>query len=205
MKRQLCLMFMATALLALADAPALATPAEEQRIVDVMVRWADRRKAGDAKGAEAAAAEARGLVAKLRPDLAGPPPAPRSAVFGYILQLAASRPPGARSSIESAFLQLQTEDTRTVLYSVRQALEQYRLDRGDFPKAGEPLAAALADPRNPYLQVPTGAIGPAGELLDGWGRSFLYARGPEGTFVIYSLGPNGRDDGGKGDDILPPR
>lgn len=183
----------------------LASPADEQRLVEAMMRWAELRSSGDTRGAAAAAAEAQGLIARLRPDLAGPLPAPRAAVFAYVLELAGRRP-GARAKLEAAFLRLQVEDTRAVLHAIKQALEHYRMDRGDYPDAGaKALAAALTDARNPYVQLPAGSVSAAGELVDGWGRPLHYVRGADGGAVVYSYGPDGRDDGGGADDVAPPR
>lgn len=184
----------------------LAAPADEQRLVEAMARWAELRSSGDARGAAAKTAEAQGLIAKLRPDLAGPPPASRAVVFDYVLELAARRQPAARPKLEAAFLRLQVEDTRAALHAIKQALEHYRMDRGDYPGGGaKALATALTDPRNPYVQLPAGSVSAAGELVDGWGRPLHYVRGADGGAVVYSYGPNGRDDGGGADDIAPPR
>lgn len=205
-RRDLLLVTAGGIAVALAGPAALASPADEQRIVEAMTRWIERRAAGDTRGAAAAAAEAQGLIARLRPDLAGPPPAPHATVFAYVLELAARRQPGARPKLETAFLRVQVENTKAVLHAIRQALEQYRMDRGDYPKVGaRALAAALADPRNPYVQLPAGSISTTGELVDGWGRPLHYARAADGSPVVYSFGANGRDDGGLADDIAPLR
>jgi hypothetical protein len=205
MKRRNLLLVPAGIAGVLAGPAILASPADEQRLVEAMTQWAELRSSGDARGAAAAAAEAQGLIARLRPDLAGPPPAPRATVFAYILELAGRRP-GARAKLEAAFLRLQVEDTRAVLHAIKQALEHYLMDRGDYPNAGaKALAAALTDPRNPYVQLPAGSVSAAGELVDGWGRPLHYARAADGSPIVYSFGANGRDDGGLADDIAPPR
>lgn len=206
MRRRDFLLVTAGIAVALAGPAALASPADEQRIVEAMTRWVELRASGDTAGATAAAAAAQGLIARLRPDLAGPPPAPRVMVFAYVLELAARHQPGVRPKLEAAFLRVQVENTKVVLHTIRQALEQYRMDRGDYPEAGaRALAEALAGPRNPYVQLPASSISATGELVDGWGRPLHYARAADGSPVVYSLGANGRDDGGRDDDIVPPR
>ena len=46
-----------------------------------------------------------------------------------------------------------------------------------------------------------------GLLIDPWGHSYIYQRYDQGdnlrwhTYVIYSIGPNGIDENGRGDDI----
>ena len=41
-----------------------------------------------------------------------------------------------------------------------------------------------------------------GRLIDGYGRPFVYTREDARQARIYSLGRNGRDDGGAGDDVV---
>lgn len=181
---------------------ATATPADERRVVELMTRWADARASGDVKAAESAAAEAQGLIAKLRPDLAGPPPAPQGTVIGYVLELAATHQPKSAPRLKIAFGRLQEQATRSILFAVSRALEEYRLNRGDFPPPGaKALATALADPANPYLDLPRGMIDREGRIVDGWGVPLHYARAADGGVVLYSWGPNGRDDNSRGDDI----
>lgn len=43
-------------------------------------------------------------------------------------------------------------------------------------------------------------------MLDAWGQPFVYrapSRSSDRLFDVYSIGPNGRDDGGEEDDIVP--
>jgi hypothetical protein len=183
---------------------AKATPADERRIVELMTRWADARAAGDVKAAETSAAEAQGLIARLRPDLAGPPPAAQGTVLGYVLELASTHQPTSVARLKAAFARLQEQATRSILFAVSRALEEYRLNRGDFPPPGaKALATALANPANPYLDLPRGMIDREGRIVDGWGVPLHYARAADGGVVLYSWGPDGRDDNGRGDDIRP--
>jgi hypothetical protein len=61
------------------------------------------------------------------------------------------------------------------------ALERYRLSRGDFPNA----LAELAPEFLPVLPV---------EIVNG--APYIYRRTPEGGYVLYSVGPDLKDDGG---------
>jgi len=72
--------------------------------------------------------------------------------------------------------------TQDMLLSLKVDLTVHRFDHGAYP-------ATLA------------AIG-KGEAADAWGRGLVYKVTQTG-FQLYSLGPNGVDDGGAGDDILP--
>ncbi|HVY69964.1 MAG TPA: hypothetical protein VHH73_08545, partial [Verrucomicrobiae bacterium] len=72
--------------------------------------------------------------------------------------------------------------TQLNLARVAIALERYRLARGELPEALRALAREYLD------RVPTDLVG---------GEDLHYARRPSGGFQLYSLGPNGRDDGGR--------
>jgi hypothetical protein len=61
------------------------------------------------------------------------------------------------------------------------ALERYRLEHGEFPDRLEALAPKFIDP------LPHDPIN---------GEAFKYRRTGEGRFILYSVGWNGKDDGG---------
>jgi hypothetical protein len=87
---------------------------------------------------------------------------------------------------------------------------------GDFDNAGTASAAlhicgvAIESWAKSHGRVPTEQEGFAVlEMktrvpLDGWDRPILYKNVAAGAkpFLVYSVGPNGRDEGGSGDDIL---
>lgn len=87
--------------------------------------------------------------------------------------------------------------TDQTLLAVRVGLETYRYDRGGaYPDE-------LADLLETNDQFPKGYVAEGTELLDGWGRSFVYQPSDDGgTYSLRSMGPNGQDDGGTGDDIV---
>lgn len=83
------------------------------------------------------------------------------------------------------------------------ALEQYRLDNGDYPSTAQGLAALRAPPagepparnwRGPYLRKPV--------PLDPWGRPYVYRSPGDGDRAAYDLLSYGRDGqpGGAGED-----
>jgi hypothetical protein len=74
---------------------------------------------------------------------------------------------------------LATKDT---LLTLKVDLTVYRFDHGKYPADLAALGHASAN--------------------DGWGRAIVYKL-TQNAFTLYSLGPNGVDDGGAGDDILP--
>jgi len=73
---------------------------------------------------------------------------------------------------------LATKDT---LLALKVDLTVYRFDQGQYPADLATLGHASAN--------------------DGWGRALVYKL-TQTSFTLYSLGPNGVDDGGAGDDIL---
>lgn len=193
--------------LTLAAGPALATPQEEQRVVELMIAWVKARESGNDKAAEAAGTEAHKLIAKLRPELGQAPPGTQAAVFAYVIDLADAHRPDAAPELRAAVGRLQIRSTRSMLSMIVQALDAYRMDRGTYPASGaKSLAQALANSTNPYVTaLPSGAINAAGEWTDGWGTPLHYAHRADGKVILYSWGPNKRDDGGTGDDIAPAR
>ena len=95
---------------------------------------------------------------------------------------------------------------RALLRTVQSACDRYRLDHATYPKSGNAnLVKALIRPENPnlvLLTVKEDRISDKGELLDSWNNPIVYRM--EGfERVLYSLGPNGKDEEGEGDDITP--
>jgi general secretion pathway protein G len=80
------------------------------------------------------------------------------------------------------------------------ALEAFKRDQGRYPTREESLDVLVdPSPRGRYL-ISHHAI------TDPWGHTYVY-RPPDPHqqqgLVLYSIGPNGIDEGGKGDDIVP--
>ena len=76
----------------------------------------------------------------------------------------------------------QRHTCRVLLTQIEMTLLQYRLDHG--------LPGELT-------QLSEGAR----PLLDPWGRPFVYRVAPNSEYRLYSLGPDGVDENGKGDDV----
>ena len=88
----------------------------------------------------------------------------------------------------------EVKTARAQINSLEKALDQYRLDTGHYPAAGQGLAALNTRPTGeskwggPYLQkaVPN----------DPWGRPYLYkSPGEHGDFDLTSLGKDGQPGG----------
>jgi hypothetical protein len=68
---------------------------------------------------------------------------------------------------------------------------------------------ATANPRRKFLfyiqETHRGGpvLSPAGQLVDGWRRPLIIRGGGTTRPTVYSVGPNGIDDQGQGDDIVP--
>lgn len=84
--------------------------------------------------------------------------------------------------------------TRDTLLRLRTLVEVYRWDRGSYPNQ-------LADLTQPSANYPQGYLEGAPLPLDEWGRGFAYSVTSEGGFLLRSLGPNGQDEQGQGDDV----
>jgi hypothetical protein len=97
---------------------------------------------------------------------------------------------------------------QAMLSTLQQALDQYEVDKARHPEPGNAnLVKALIRPTPPdpaYFVVPDDRINEKGELLDPWGNAYVYEF-EEGRFVLYSRGPDGVDEKGKGDDLALPR
>ncbi|MBF0485090.1 MAG: type II secretion system major pseudopilin GspG [Candidatus Omnitrophica bacterium] len=84
--------------------------------------------------------------------------------------------------------------------SIPLALDLFSTDIGRFPTTEEGLAALRTNPgalekwKGPYLKK---------DPQDPWGKEYVYkSPGSHNTdYDLYSLGPNGIDDGGSNDDI----
>ena len=86
---------------------------------------------------------------------------------------------------------------------------------GEYPPTeNEPLVKALQeDPNNvdwqgPYMEFKQDEL-KDGKLIDPWGKPYVYVllnggspQHRQRSFDLYSLGPNGVDDQGAGDDII---
>ncbi len=94
--------------------------------------------------------------------------------------------------------------TRSALDGARLALEAFQEDVGRPPTVVEALevlaeppvdAAGAARWQGPYVES-------VEVFTDGWGRPLQYTIDADGFPLIYSVGPDGEDDQGAGDDII---
>jgi hypothetical protein len=86
-------------------------------------------------------------------------------------------PNGTKAVQTFAFNQTKTDEAQIVC-----ALERYRFAHGNYPETLNELVPQSID------KLPHDIIG---------GQSLKYHRTPDGQFLLYSVGWNGTDDGGK--------
>lgn len=93
----------------------------------------------------------------------------------------------------------ETKVAQAQIDALEKALQQYRLDVGNYPTTEAGLAVLVSRPANepkwrgPYLAK---AVPP-----DPWGKPYFYkAPGDRGDFDLYSYGKDGKP-GGTGDDV----
>jgi len=104
---------------------------------------------------------------------------------------------------------------KTTVSALETAIAMYHGDMGDYPSSdNENLVSALQDdPRDvdwdgPYMEFKQDEL-KDGRLLDPWGRPYEYVSVNGGSpqhrqrsYDLFSLGPNGADDSGAGDDVV---
>lgn len=92
--------------------------------------------------------------------------------------------------------------------ALSKAIHAYRRETGGYPASGNKnLLGCLATPSKaggePFLRPRAGLVSAQGELVDVWGRPYVYVenrsrstRHSPGTpaYLLYSVGPNGKDE-----------
>ncbi|HAM41448.1 MAG TPA: type II secretion system protein GspG [Candidatus Omnitrophica bacterium] len=91
---------------------------------------------------------------------------------------------------------------RVDVAAIGTALDLHELDLGSYPKKLEELVLASA-PSGVDESVWHGPYLKKGLPKDPWGRDYQYEclGEPCADYKLFSIGPNGTNDGGKGDDV----
>lgn len=90
--------------------------------------------------------------------------------------------------------------TIATLKQIREGIELFRADFKRYPSSEEGLQALTikknGQRESSYLYI-------YGPVVDSWGHIFVYRETPGRAhpFALYSVGPNGIDEGGSNDDI----
>ena len=86
--------------------------------------------------------------------------------------------------------------TAARINALSSAIERHQAATSELPRDPKQLAvvARLYAPSTPIRR---------GSVVDGWKRPFVYRPAPESElgYVLYSVGANGRDESGAGDDL----
>jgi type II secretory pathway pseudopilin PulG len=113
----------------------------------------------------------------------------------------------AMSAVSRAKIARQKELTAGELQLIANAIRLYHNDYSQYPQDGNAnLVLALSSkrkdkPDSQYYEFPPKRL-KNGVFLDCWETLYIYIR-TDSAFVIYSAGPNRKDDGRFGDDISP--
>ncbi len=108
--------------------------------------------------------------------------------------------PDASNSKETAEAHAESERTRTLgsLREVRTAIAVYRSQFGHEPKA-------VADLLQKTDAFPDGFLTAGSVPKDAWGRALVYSSSDAGgAYALYSIGADGIDEHGAGDDVRLP-
>lgn len=89
------------------------------------------------------------------------------------------------------------------LAEVEKALFCYHMDFSQFPAAADTVGCLHRHKHNPYFVRLCERWPARAQLVDHWQRRLCIRPGTENPRLVdvYSLGPNGRDEDGRGDDI----
>jgi type II secretion system protein G len=130
------------------------------------------------------------------------------AILGILISLVTA---GAQMARRKA----SVTKAKTTIASLETAIGLYQTDMGEYPASGnQALVEALTtDPDQPDWSGPYQDFKQdelvSGELIDAWGRPYVYVSTNGGSpkhrthaYDLYSLGPNGEDDDGTGDDVI---
>lgn len=192
---------------------------KEKAVVEHMLSWArsravsrnqslDRaqRQAAEIEG-EAAGAKANQILIELRPPAGVPSRTEALEIFQYVIGLVEKYRPHEALSFTAEVDFLLAESSKNLLDALKSALEMYQRDKGTYPPSGSvSLSKALArEGVEGYVKLPKTFFDKEGRILDEWGRPLVYTRLAPNQYLLYSVGPNGKDETGTGDDIAVSR
>ena len=88
------------------------------------------------------------------------------------------------------------EESQAAMDWLATRLEVYRIENGAYPRTLDLLT-------RPSANYPKGYLDGGAMPDDGWGRALRYEAAPDGkSFKLWSLGADGADAGGRGDDVV---
>ena len=130
------------------------------------------------------------------------------AIIGILMSLVTA---GAQSARKRGAI----AKAKSTVAALETAIAMYHGDLGAYPPTGNAaLVTALteessdADWQGPYMDFKQDEL-KSGELVDPWGQPYVYVSVNGGSpghrtrsYDLSSLGPNGQDDDGTGDDVV---
>jgi len=121
-----------------------------------------------------------------------------------LAQRCATRAPQARrEALSKRIGRLLVQLTRKEVQRIVNVFGYYKRDFGELPPDKPGHWEQIITERR-YSSVDRARLDKQGRLCDPWGRPYRYhrpARHIQAPMELYSVGPNGRDEGGQGDDI----
>lgn len=99
---------------------------------------------------------------------------------------------------------LVTQTRREVKWILELLEKYYKRDFGVYPPESPGHWERVVEDKR-YVSLDHSRLDKQGRFCDAWGNPYRYhnpARHTEAPIEVYSLGPNGKDDAGKGDDIV---
>lgn len=115
---------------------------------------------------------------------------------GLMVQRQLAPEPTVASALPAAIAGPELELTRTRLRDLRTAIMVYRQDQKLFPETLDALKSGTPAYPKGFLDGPE-------LVVDGWNRAWVYRpSADQKRFTLWSLGANGADDGGIGDDVV---
>jgi type II secretion system (T2SS) protein G len=92
-----------------------------------------------------------------------------------------------------------------LISSLEQGLALYESDQGNYPPSLATLSETRSARGSVYFEFKASQKDGQGRILDPWSHPFIYRvrRDEKGRnrVLLYSTGPNGIDENGKGDDV----
>jgi hypothetical protein len=104
------------------------------------------------------------------------------------------------ATVDDPGLEGKREACRVLLKNLSLALRLYELDHAAYPDALAQGLQTRGPKKLPYFEFTPDLLNDKGEALDVWGKPLVYKKVRDG-FVLYSVGPNGKDEDGQGDDV----
>jgi general secretion pathway protein G len=91
--------------------------------------------------------------------------------------------------------------TKASLKTLHSAVNQFKMDTGDYPEEDEGLLALVEEPSDAVGWQTGGYLETTDIPKDGWGRDFIYELNPASgkPFVIISYGKDGEEGGEEND------